>query len=215
MPDSVRCTRCGQYRPARLAASADRPPCSNCGATNITIAASFRATATATATVLASLRPADQSRGWQRRWQDIEHEAAELRQPLTMPMTSAAIHAAGRRLQSFYVIAYHLKDDLRRATRSINVSTREIEQAIDADADLALLADLANLIKHGDLSDPRHPPRSGGRPVIISCAGTDIQNGGWRIDLVIQHSGRSLDGLQIAQRSVDAWRRALQRWHLI
>jgi hypothetical protein len=49
-------------------------------------------------------------------------------------------------------------------------------------------------------------------------AGEDLPGSpspGWRLRLEIKHNGAVLDGLEIVQRSVDAWRRALQGWGLI
>jgi hypothetical protein len=81
--------------------------------------------------------------------------------------------------------------------------------------DLALLCDLANLGKHAHL-DRR--PRSGHVPAVLSWAGTDVcgpPSSGWRLDLVIEHNGATLDGLEVVRRSVDAWRCALHGWKLI
>jgi hypothetical protein len=128
-------------------------------------------------------------------------------------VSGEAIHAARRRLESFYVNAYHLKDDLKVASAAIGITKTAIEAAIDSDPDLALLCDLANLTKHRHLS---RPPRSGHLPRIVNWSGTDCATGsGWRITLTIDHNGHQFDGLDIAQRAVNAWRRILRNWRLI
>lgn len=164
---------------------------------------------------LPTLRPGDQGQDWDRRWQDIEAEVANLFQPFTTPMTGPAIQAARQRLLDFYVTAYHLKDDLISSSAVTGVPRKTIENAISNDPDLALLADLANLRKHRKLN---RTPRSGHVPTELSRAGTYLPGApspGWRLDLVIIHNGATLDGLDLAQRSVAAWRRALQGWNLI
>jgi hypothetical protein len=161
-----------------------------------------------------TLKPGDQSRGWRRRWEQAHRELEALLAPSTEPMSADSIHAARHRLHSFYVQTYHLKDALIAEEASTGVSRELIEKAITDDPDLALLADLANLDKHGKLTKP---PRSGHVPIIRSVEGDaeDSAMRGWRLRLTVDHGGSSLDGLDIAQEAIDAWRRTLASWGLI
>ena len=210
----VRCKGCGRFRPSELASSTDPPSCPQCQGTALIIGGSAHVSGKGTVTALPTLLPGDQGQGWDRRWQDIQDEAANLLQPLTTQMSGQAIQAARQRVQDFYVAAYHLKDDLKRSSAVIGVPGKAVEHAVSGDADLALLADLANLRKHGQLSQP---PRSGHVPKELSRAGTYLPgtpSPGWRLNLVIEHNGVALDGLDLVRRSVDAWRRILHGWNL-
>jgi hypothetical protein len=152
--DSVRCKGCGRFRPAQLAHAAERLGCPHCGATAVTIGVSLNLTIQPTMRIRSSLRPGDQRQDWERRWQDIQDDGRELLIPLTGTMSSSAIQIARRWIQSFYVNAYHLKDDLRVASPAIGVTAATIEAAVTNDPDLALLCDLANLVKHRRLTRP-------------------------------------------------------------
>jgi hypothetical protein len=109
---------------------------------------------------------------------------------------------------------YHLKDALKREAVATGVTGGVVEAAISSDPALALLADLANLDKHGMLD---HPPRSGHVPAITAVEGQslDVPPGGWRLHLTVDHGGKIMDGLEIAQAAVDGWRRYLAAWGLI
>ena len=210
---SVRCRGCGRFRSAQLAGTANRPSCSYCEATAVAIGGLAALVVTPTLRAGVMLTPGDQRQGWERRWQDIQDEWSELGIPLTGPMSSQAIQAARQRLQSFYVNCYHLKDYLRIATLPRGVTPKAIENTITNEPDLALLCDMANLNKHGDLS---LPPRSGDKPCIASWAGSDSMHGpGWHIKLIVEHRGQRRDGLDIAQRAIGAWRRVLHQWGMI
>jgi hypothetical protein len=213
--DSVRCSGCGRFRPAWLEGRAERPPCPHCGATALTLAVSVQMTVTTAFSVRSSLQPGDQGQDWRRRWDDIQIEAAELFVPLTMGMSGPSIQAARRRVQSFYVEAYHLKDDLKVAASVTGITGAIVEAAVSGNADLALLCDLSNLVKHRSLN---RTPRSGHIPRFVRWAGTDLPgtpSPGWRLDLVIEHNGVTFDGLDFVQRAVDAWRQVLVQWGLI
>jgi hypothetical protein len=166
------------------------------------------------ASVTASLTPEDQSRDWKRRWEDVQHLLACLLAPRTEPLSSTAIHAAHSDLRAFYIQTYHLKDMLKEASSKIGVSGQTIENTVANDPDLALLADLANLDKHGRLSKS---PRSGHVPKIVRVNGTTVDNQtsrGWRLNVVIEHGGHRIDGLDAAERALSAWARALKHWNL-
>jgi hypothetical protein len=116
-------------------------------------------------------------------------------------------------VQSFYVKAYHLKDDIRIGAPLTAASA--VEAAVSDHPDLALLCDLANLVKHGRLD---RPPRSGYVPSFVSWAGRQLPGEAetnWRLDLVIEHNGITIDGLDFVQRSVAAWRQVLDQWGLV
>ena len=128
-------------------------------------------------------------------------------------MSGDAIHRTRHRLHSFFVQTYHLKDALKGESATIGVSAADIERAVTDEPDLTLLADLANLDKHGNLN---RAPRSGHVPKIVSVSGiTDATPGTWRLDLVIEHDLRRLDGLAFAKRAVEAWRKILTGWGLL
>src|SRR5262245_9935394 len=121
-------------------------------------------------------------------------------------MSANAIHAARDQLLAFFVQAYHLKDSLSQAS---GIDRGGLECAITKEPDLALLADLANLDKHGRLT---RPPRSGSVPRVDDSV-SGIQDGagreGWRLGVTLHHGGRRIDGLAFANAVVDAWRRHL------
>lgn len=213
MAGPVRCKGCGRFRPLHLAPMGVSPPCPHCGAT----AAAAGPTGSLPLTLVARFstvhHPGDQRQNWERRWQDIQDEAAELLTPVIGTRSSDAIQTWRRRLQEFYVNAYHLKDDLRHASTTIGITVKDVENAINNDPDLALLCDLANLTKHRRFNKP---PRSGHAPRILSWSGTSSPTGsGWLLALAIEHNGHQLDGLDIAQRAINAWQRTLHNWNLI
>jgi hypothetical protein len=125
--------------------------------------------------------------------------------------SSDAIHAARHQLHSFFVQAYSLKDALKEAALrdayclSLGVKPEDIETAINNDARLTLLADLANLDKHEIL----RRPRSGFIPKIAKVSAVSDSDSGWRLSMRIEHGPRRLDGLGVARDAVDAWRSAL------
>ena len=124
----------------------DRPPCPHCQETALIIGASAHLMGVATLVALPTLLPGDQGQGWDRRWRDIEAEATNLLKPLTTPMTGPAIQAARQRLLDFYVLAYHLKDDLKSSSGITGVSKQAVGKTVSNDPDLALLADLAGSV---------------------------------------------------------------------
>ena len=218
MAGPVRCKGCGRFQPLHVAPMGMSPPCPHCGATAAAAAAGPTGNLPITIAFKFSTahHPGDQRQNWERRWQDIQDEAAELLTPVTGTRSDDAIQTWRRRLQAFYVNAYHLKDDLKHASATTGIPRHAVESAINNTPDLAFLCDLANLTKHRDLNNPRHPPRSGHAPRILSWSGTDSPAGpGWRLTLAIDHNGHQLDGLDIAQRAINAWRRTLRNWNLI
>jgi hypothetical protein len=161
------------------------------------------------------LIPADQKRGWKQKYHEAERELQELLAPKTSARSASAVTAAQHKLHAFYVQTYHIKDALIADAASTGRSGKTVENAITSDPTLALLADLANLDKHDHLTKP---PRSGGVPVIESVGGTsghDSQPETWRLDMVIKHNGKTLDGLHVAEDAVIAWRKLLTGWGLI
>jgi len=166
-----------------------------------------------TETVSVTLTPAEQGRDWRRRWTEVQQDVNKLSSPERGEMSADAVHSVSHRLQSLFIQTYHLKDALKVATPSHGISPSEIERAISSDGDLALLADLANLDKHGNLD---RPPRSGHVPKVLSAEGTsDPASQGWRLTLSIAHAETVRDGIEVAQAAVEAWRRHLTNWGLI
>jgi hypothetical protein len=162
----------------------------------------------------AGLEPGDSSRGWERRWEQVQRELERLEAPHTDQLSGDAIHAAHQRLQSFFIQAYHMKDALKAEASSLGLQPKLIEDMITNDPALALVTDLANLDKHYELNKE---PRSGAVPAIGKARGIQAGSGkgGWRLEVDIDHAGNRLDGLKVANAAVDAWRRALKQWGLV
>jgi hypothetical protein len=151
--------------------------------------------------------------GWEQRWTDAKRELAALQERRSTGLSVDEIEAAVRQLGSFFVLAYHLKDPLKEDAARTGVPGATVEAAISADLTLSLLADLANLDKHGALNKP---PRSGHVPKLGEAKGvTNLDQPGWELKLAVEHNGRRLDGVTIATDAVDAWRRLLAGWELI
>lgn len=209
----VICAKCGTLRDPNLAHVADKPPCSEYGATGVT----FRLGIAREVNVAGSLRVGlgtVPSRDWRRRWEILQQELAHLLAPRGGELSGDAVHVAQQQLQSFYIQAYHLKDALRADSPSHGISQDVIENAITDDPNLALIPDLANLDKHFALN---RPPRSGDVPRVASVRGLRAGSGerGWQLEVLISHNNQSLDGLSLAERAVDSWRRHLTSWGLI
>jgi hypothetical protein len=158
------------------------------------------------------LVPGTQARDWRQRWIGIQEHLKRLRAAHPEPMSAASIQNANHDLQSFFVQAYHLKDSLKQDAGTTGVPETTIENAITADPHLALLADLANLDKHGKW-DPRKKPRSGDVPT-WDVSGVSDGDAGWRLSLTIRHKGKTHDGLSLAGDVVSAWERHLNGWGL-
>jgi hypothetical protein len=160
------------------------------------------------------MRPGGQTQVWRRRWADVEEQLPRLLAPREEELSGFAIHAARAELLSFFVRSYHIKDALCLEASPLGLSRKTIEGAITADADLALLADLANLDKHLRL-DRR--PRSGSVPVIEEASGVRAGSGrnGWRLELPIRHCGTVRNGLEVATATTSAWRALLESWGLL
>lgn len=214
---TVVCGDCGVGRPPELAGPGDRPSCPACGSNFLRIAIKVHETiAAAVDKVEFSIRPAVQNRSWQQRWAQVQADLPALLAPHAEPLDAATIHTALARLGEFYAETYHLKDALKEAAGVDGVpNNQEIENAISNDPDLALLADLANLSKHGG-PGPGHKPRSGEWPISQGVAGTTSgASDGWRLDVTFEHGGQEIDGLEAAERAVRAWSRWLTSVGLI
>ena len=209
----VVCSKCGASRPPELAATTKRPPCAQCGGTALTFKESVKESTSAAMHCAAELVPGDQTRDWRRRWRLIQEELQLISLPHSEVMSSDAIHASFQRLCSFYILAYHLKDSLREAAPVLGLAVSVIEAEITGDSRLALLADLANLDKHGNLTKP---PRSGSAPAFRNLSGIDSKAGsGWHLSVKIAHRTAILDGMTVAQDAVIAWREKLLAWGVI
>jgi hypothetical protein len=191
----------------------DRPPCRCCGANAVHVRLGVASEINVAAELSVALGAAP-ARDWRRPWIVLQHELARLREPRTGELSGVETHAALQDLQSFFIHAYHLKDSLKAASPAVGISKDEIEAAITADPDLALLADLANLDKHAVLD---RPPRSGDVPVVVSLRAIRAGSGegGWRLEALIKHNGKTHDGLAVAGAVVGAWNRHLAGWDLI
>jgi hypothetical protein len=101
----------------------------------------------------------EQERTWEMRWQIAQDQLNRLLASRSEPLSPDAVHMAHADLQAFYIQTYHLKDALRAACATTGISEQTVENEINNNPDLALLADLANLDKHYRLSKKT---RSGG-----------------------------------------------------
>jgi hypothetical protein len=158
------------------------------------------------------LTPAAQVRDWRQRWLEIQSHLTRLCAPHSEILSGESIQTANHELQSFFAQAYHLKDLLIEDANTTGISRTTIEDAIKQDARLSLLADLANLDKHGKLSKP---PRSGEVPVVGPVSGVSNKAEGWHLSLKVQHKGATLDGLTVAAEAVAAWEIHLRQWGVI
>jgi hypothetical protein len=210
----VSCPKCGAERPAEIAQTVPRPPCPKCGAKGIAIQLGIAEELTASDELTVGMSPGDQSRGWSRRWSDIQDDLNRLTATQETQLSGKGILEARHQLFAFYVHAYHLKDALKAESGPLGLSEEAIEKAITAEPALALLADLANLDKHLNLD---RPPRSGDVPQIGNATGLQggSGEGGWRLRQPITHHGQESDGVKIAEDAVAAWERLLSSWGLL
>lgn len=208
------CLKCGASQPEEEESIAfNHPPCSRCDERAWRLNVVMTESASASSCVLGELIPGgDHARDWKSRWKTMQREFQSLSCPSTEVMSGDAIFAWRDRLYSFWVQAYHLKDALKHAAPALGLDPKDIENAITNDPRLALLADLANQVKHENLS---RPPRSGCVPVIGKASGQDVTPQEWTLKVPIEHSGSTLDGLVVAREAVAAWREKLQGWSLI
>jgi hypothetical protein len=192
-----------------------RPPCPNCGERGIAVGIQPAVEIDIAMPIEVALSPRYQGWGWQQRWEGAQEDIERVVARHPEELSRQAINAAYRDLLSFYVRTYHIKDPLKEEEVSLGLKPGTVEDAISNDRDLALLADLANLSKHVDLS--RYGARSGVEPKIVSTQGVRSGSGedGWRLKVMIDHGGNVLDGLDLAQAAVEAWRRHLKGWGLI
>ncbi len=158
------CSGCGLDRSSDQSLDeTTRTPCPDRGVTPLTFRRTMVETTHTSASMSYVMSPGDQSRPWELRWRSIESSLQHLQQLQQGGVDRAAIEAAERELLDFYVLAYHLKDALIKEGAA---PKQDVENAINNDPRLALLADLANLDKHHVLDVVRYPPRSGAAPSI-------------------------------------------------
>ena len=200
-------------RDPALTSGTDRPPCPNCGATSLHISVNITETvAHVSDSVSIRLTPGLQARDWRQRWIEIEAHEQKLQKPHAEQLSAVTIHSARHDLHSFYVQAYHLKDSLIQEAATTGISKAIVEATISQSPTLSLLADLANLDKHGKLTQA---PRSGDAPSIKQVAGDSNGSEGWRLSLEISHKSKTLDGLVVAADVVATWEKQLKAWGLI
>jgi len=208
---SVFCSGCGSPldQPANLPVE-ERTPCPICGSMSRQINVTCTDKVKFTDSLSMELTPGTQARDWRQRWIEIQEHLKRLLAPHSEPMSAASIQNANHDLHSFFVQAYHLKDSLIHDAGTTGVRATTIENTITADPHLALLADLANLDKHGKLSKA---PRSGDIPT-WDVSGVSDGDAGWRLSLTIRHKGKTHDGLSLAGDVASAWERQLNGWGL-
>lgn len=206
-----RCARCNQARLTSEVNQRPRPPCSKCGETAVNYSVELNAYVSASALITADLIPPVPARDWHSRWEEIKRRLQDIFRARTGERSREMIYHAADDVRNFYVIAYHLKDDLKEHFKSIGRDPQQVEDAVSNDPRLRLLADLANVGKHSVLN---RSPRSGAVPEIVGVAGRDSGDGGWRISITVEHAGHRREGTAIAEESVAAWETALKEWGL-
>jgi hypothetical protein len=164
---------------------------------------------TVAVSVAAELEPADQSHGWRHDWRHITEEVERLGGPQPGPVDADAIHRAAMDLRHLYVAIYSFKDALKAEQAVMPI--QRVEDAIDESPDLQLIADLANLVKHGTLTSLR----SGTAPEFVCRRGATGSGAGWIIKVTIQHGDHRRDGIEVARRAVESWRTVLEGWGLL
>jgi hypothetical protein len=209
---SVFCGGCGTAldQPANLPVG-DRTPCPLCGSMSRHINVMCADSPKVADSLSMKLTPGAQARDWRQRWVEIQAHLKRLLAPHSEPLSGESIQTANHELQSFFVQAYHLKDSLIQDSGTTGIPASTIENAITLDTHLALLADLANLDKHGKLTKP---PRSGDVPA-WGVSGVANGDAGWRLSVEIHHKAKTLDGLTFAGEAVSAWDKQLRHWGLI
>lgn len=159
--------------------------------------------------VAIDLIPGQQDRDWKQKWIAVQADLRRLRKPRSGQLSGASIQVARHELHSLFVQAYHLKDSLIHD----GVKPKAvIEAAVTNSATLSLLADLANLDKHGKLTKP---PRSGSVPSISRVSGHSVPPSDWQISMTISHNGKTLDGLRFAEDAIAAWEAQLKNWGVV
>jgi hypothetical protein len=213
MTTIVTCAKCNAPREvALIRGSAPYPPCANCGSQELNAAIWAEDTATCTESIALDVTPDSQARNWRQRWEVIQSDLRRLQASRVEMPSSECIIQGRHELHSFYVQAYHLKDALIQDAAAIGVTKATIEAAMTSNPNLALLADLANLDKHGALT---RPPRSGTVPVIKTVSGKFSPGMPWRLNVEIQHGAITVDGLDFAARAVAALGSLLHSWGLV
>ena len=197
--------------PANLPVT-NRAPCRSCRSTSRRIEVTCTGNLNLAGALSTELTPGAQARDWRQRWAEIQQHLTRLSALHSEPLSAKSIQNANHDLQSFFVQTYHLKDSLIQDSGTTGISSSTIESAIKGNPHLALLADLANLDKHGRLT---RPPRSGDVPVLRKLSGVSDSAMGWRLSLEIYHKGKTLDGLSVASETVSAWQKQLRQWGLI
>ena len=210
--ENITCSDCGLARQSELSSTSIRPPCERCGSNAIIINLAVEEMISISSQCVAELIPGKQNRDWKQRWELLENDFEEIAAPRFNPMNRYAIHIAYQRLCSFYIHAYHLKDALKFASSELGLSKSVIEYEIKNDPRLAILADLANLDKHSQLTNK---PRSGAIP---DCKISGIDNSvgnGWSLSGKINHDADLKDGIIVARDALTAWHEKLSMWGLI
>ena len=204
---ATECSDCGAVRPESQAGLGPSS-CPRCGSTARTVRIGLASEINIAGSIGVVLTPRSVEPEWKQHWTRILVALGRLEEPNMTPLSGNEIMSAGSRVGDFFVLTYHLKDVL--IAEGV-VGRDAVEDRVFADPRLALLADLANLNKHRLL---RRRPRSGFVPSVGEPSGSQRGDGveGWQLVLRIEHGTRSLDALEVARSSVDAWREALESW---
>lgn len=207
---TTECTSCGTIRPESLTTDEGPSSCPKCGSTARTVPIGLASELEIAGSLSLRMTARPREPKWEQHWNRIQSEFEALVTPRSTALGGSSVIEARDRLSAFFVEAYHLKDLL---IVDELVSREQVESRINDDDQLSLLADLANLHKHGQLRNRR----SGSIPSYGEASGVQRGDGegGWRLDLPIHLGSAVLDGQTVASQAIDGWRRALVAWGLI
>ena len=116
---------------------------------------------------------------------------------------------------SFFMHCYHLKDWLKNDP-NYKRSNEEIEEYVNSNPDLALVADICNGIKHLKLNRRTHSgiePRIEHQELSIEL-GPGVEDGKpnmlVRVKITITHGGKKIDAFEIASKAYNAWKKFVE-----
>lgn len=153
------------------------------------------------------LKPFVGNERWSERFHDCESTLPSLDSPQTSEFNGANIKALASRTFALVVDLYHVKDALIEEAPG-GVTRERVEEAISADPDLSLLADLCNQRKHGVLTRVR----SGDEPKVKPYEGVGVDATAWRCRIMVEHHGAERELFSIVHAALAAWRRLFRSW---
>lgn len=206
----VVCGGCGGPRPSDYTnrEPGDRQPCPKCGSTNLRWLISVNIQAVSSSSTSLSVTYTD-TEDWRRYHDNLHRQLPMLDQSHMGPSSREAVADAVATQDSFLVAAYHLGDSIWNSTQ---VKEDEVRSAVRNNGDLALLADVANTVKHVILTST---PKTGEAPQREDPTAAGQPDGTWRLLHRYRHKGSAPEALDIARRGLAAWDDALRAWGLL